>query len=90
MPMTVSKPRPRTPNPAVPAALPDIAPIVPILRITREASPERVAEGILPIAEIQEEAYALFLGRGGEHGHNLDDWLAAETLVRERRRNPRA
>ena len=31
------------------------------------------------------EAYLLFETRGGEHGHDVEDWLAAEALVLERR-----
>jgi hypothetical protein len=36
----------------------------------------------LSIEEVQAEAYRLFLDRGGEHGHGVEDWLAAEALVR--------
>jgi hypothetical protein len=36
-------------------------------------------------AEVAKEAYALFLERGGVHGHDVEDWLRAEQLVRERR-----
>jgi hypothetical protein len=36
-------------------------------------------------AEVAKEAYALFLERGGEHGHDVEDWLQAEQLVRARR-----
>ena len=43
-----------------------------------------LADTILPIEEIEAEAYALFLARGGEHGHGVEDWLAAEALVRAR------
>jgi len=41
----------------------------------------------LPIteAEIQIRAYALYLARGCEDGHDLEDWLEAEgTLKKER------
>ena len=32
-----------------------------------------------PVTEaIASRAYELFLARGGEHGHDLDDWLQAE------------
>jgi hypothetical protein len=32
-----------------------------------------------PITEaIERRAYELFLARGREHGHDLDDWLRAE------------
>jgi len=27
---------------------------------------------------VAERAYLKFLGRGGEHGHDMEDWLAAE------------
>jgi hypothetical protein len=34
--------------------------------------------------EIAERAYEIFLARGGEPGHDLDDWLQAEAeLLRE-------
>ncbi len=47
----------------------------------------RVEEPVLsalPIEEVQAEAYRLFIDRGGEHGHDVEDWLAAEALVRAR------
>jgi hypothetical protein len=28
--------------------------------------------------EIAEEAYKIYLGRGGEHGRDMEDWLEAE------------
>lgn len=28
--------------------------------------------------EIADEAYKIYLGRGGEHGRDLEDWLEAE------------
>ncbi len=34
--------------------------------------------------EIAQRAYEIFLARGGEPGHDLDDWLQAESeLLRE-------
>ena len=30
---------------------------------------------------ISQRAYELFLARGGEHGHDLEDWLEAERQV---------
>ncbi len=36
--------------------------------------------------EIAQVAYELFLGRGCEHGHDLEDWLKAEQMVRSQRR----
>ena len=31
---------------------------------------------------IAERAYSLFLARGGEHGHDEEDWLRAEAEIR--------
>jgi hypothetical protein len=37
-----------------------------------------------PLTEdIEVRAYHLYLGRGGSHGHDLDDWLQAERQVLE-------
>jgi hypothetical protein len=35
--------------------------------------------------EIARRAYELFLARGGEPGHEQEDWLQAESELRERR-----
>ena len=43
---------------------------------------ESPAASALPIEEVQAEAYRLYLDRGGEDGHDVEDWLAAEALVR--------
>jgi hypothetical protein len=43
--------------------------------------------GAAPIATedaVARRAYDLFLGRGSEHGHDLDDWFAAERELRMR------
>ena len=37
-----------------------------------------VKEQFLSQEQIAERAYELYLGRGGEDGHALEDWLAAE------------
>jgi|APIni6443716594_1056825.scaffolds.fasta_scaffold9452294_1 hypothetical protein len=34
---------------------------------------------------VAERAYQLFLARGGEHGHDLDDWVRAEQELRQPR-----
>jgi len=31
-------------------------------------------------------AYELYVRRGGEHGHDLDDWLLAEQMVLEQQK----
>jgi hypothetical protein len=36
-------------------------------------------------AEIAEEAYRIYMGRGSEHGQDLDDWLEAERRLASRR-----
>lgn len=30
-------------------------------------------------ADVAKRSYELFLARGGEHGHDVEDWLQAET-----------
>jgi len=37
--------------------------------------------------EVARIAYELFERRGGVHGHDLEDWVEAERLVRARRRD---
>jgi hypothetical protein len=34
-------------------------------------------------AAISQRAYSLFQAHGGEHGHDVDDWLLAEAELRE-------
>ena len=64
--------------------LPDAATEIPALPsvpdpVSRVEEPQ---SSDLSIEEVQAEAYRLFLDRGGEHGHDVEDWLAAEALVR--------
>lgn len=40
--------------------------------------------------EIARRAYEIFCERGGEHGHDLDDWLRAERELGETARTPAA
>ena len=35
--------------------------------------------------KIAEKAFERFLSRGGEHGHDLEDWMAAESEVNSAR-----
>ena len=37
--------------------------------------------------EIAERAYELYVRRGGEDGHDVEDWLAAELRLRQERLN---
>jgi hypothetical protein len=39
-------------------------------------------------AEIEFRAYHIYLDRGGEHGHDVEDWLKAEReLLKKYKRN---
>jgi hypothetical protein len=43
------------------------------------------AEPVSPsLEEIAQRAYEIFLARGGETGHEMEDWLQAEKELRER------
>jgi len=46
-----------------------------------------VAEPPSVEAEIRQRAYELFEARGGEQGHELEDWLRAEEEIRGNRSN---
>ena len=52
---------------------------------SKKAKPKKVTR--LRSAVNQEQvamlAYELFLSRGGEHGHDREDWLTAERLLLE-------
>ena len=45
----------------------------------------RIQQEALDPAEIARVAYALYEQRGREDGHDLEDWLKAEDLVRQQR-----
>ena len=64
--------------PALPA-VPD-----PVSRVEDSTADVLSAENALPVEEVRAEAYRLFVDRGGEDGHDVEDWLAAEELVRRR------
>ncbi len=36
---------------------------------------------------IQQIAYELYVQRGYENGHDVEDWLRAETIIHNRRKN---
>ena len=50
--------------------------------IGRAAVPSGASTGSREAIELR--AYALFLERGGEHGHDVDDWLHAELELASR------
>ena len=33
-------------------------------------------------------AYELYVSRGGEHGHDVEDWLMAEQMLLEQKKRP--
>jgi hypothetical protein len=46
------------------------------------AAPRTAKAGVVtrvPAEAISRRAYSLFQARGSEHGHDVEDWLAAET-----------
>ncbi len=48
-------------------------------------APQRVVKngnGKLDPAQVAQRAYERFLARGAVHGHDLEDWLAAEAELR--------
>jgi Protein of unknown function (DUF2934) len=54
-----------------------------------EGAIETVALAINPPEElIRVRAYELFVDRGGEHGYQLEDWLAAERELKVKHRAP--
>jgi hypothetical protein len=51
-------------------------------KVTRQTRPGAPADGLE--AEIRARAYELYEHRGGEAGHELDDWLQAETELQRK------
>ena len=49
-----------------------------IIRTEAYLENDKVPTRIVAQDDIAQRAYALYLARGGEHGHDVDDWLAAE------------
>ena len=48
-------------------------------------SARQKSEDVLPHGrDIALRAYALFIQRGGVHGHDLEDWLVAERQLSQR------
>ena len=54
-----------------------------IRRTSRGASDQPLTQG--EVAEVQKLAYQLFVQRGHQHGHDREDWLKAEAIIRSRR-----
>jgi hypothetical protein len=54
----------------------------------RRSEPDRATadDRVQPADDkIRNRAYEIYEGRGGEHGHDWDDWLAAERELRPKR-----
>jgi hypothetical protein len=49
------------------------------------ASDQRDTHGSIPEDAVRSRAYQLFEERGGQSGHDLDDWLQAERELRSSR-----
>jgi hypothetical protein len=50
--------------------------------MTRRAGKDRTVRASAPGRdEIARRSYDLFIARGGEHGHDLEDWLEAESTL---------
>ncbi len=52
-------------------------------RVGRSAS-SAANQPVLDACEVERVAHELFLQRGGEHGHDVEDWLKAEEIVQQR------
>jgi hypothetical protein len=49
------------------------------LKVVKTTSPAKDLQ-----SAIRARAYELYLQRGGQHGHDFDDWLRAEAELRQR------
>ena len=54
-----------------------------------DRSPKVLTDAAANVTEhdIARRAYDLYLARGREHGHDVDDWLQAERELRDSRRS---
>jgi hypothetical protein len=50
--------------------------------LTMRPKRDRRTQHRVPPVEIARRAYELYEQRGGEHGHDMDDWLRAEHELR--------
>jgi len=73
-------------NPGEPAPLPPAGIAQDPDAPSEPATPERATESNPgdPRERIAARAYALYLERGGEHGRDTEDWLAAERELSHR------
>ncbi|GEM_PF-3361558 len=57
-------------------------------RLTKHGTRRSSMAGALNPQEVAGVAYELFEHRGGRHGQDLEDWLEAEAIVRQRYGTP--
>ena len=57
-------------------------------RLTKHGTHRSSMAGALNPQEVACVAYELFEHRGGRHGQDLEDWLEAEAIVRQRHGAP--
>jgi hypothetical protein len=50
--------------------------------ISKTVAPLRLVRDEVTNESIAAKAYELYLARNGEHGHDVEDWLAAEAALR--------
>ncbi len=85
------EPKPRR-TPARRTEKPAASPVEPAVKaVTAAPAPEPAPAAVMKVtpAKLDREAVArrafeLFLARGGAHGHDREDWLAAERELRRR------
>ena len=53
---------------------------------SRQTNPQSSKPVLDTTTEIQKLAYQFFVERGSEHGHDGEDWLRAEAVVKNRKR----
>jgi len=54
-------------------------------RVSVKVRRQQISSRAVSAEEISHVAYELFERRGCVHGHDLEDWLEAERIVRHRR-----
>ncbi|MCG3175793.1 MAG: hypothetical protein MOGMAGMI_00726 [Candidatus Omnitrophica bacterium] len=59
----------------------------PVTRLAADATKSAAARSLTPAEQrqIEQLAYSFYEQRGFQHGHDREDWLRAEAIVRSRR-----
>jgi hypothetical protein len=50
--------------------------------VSKTVALKLVTRGVPSLEDIASRAHERFVERGGEHGHDVEDWLAAEAELR--------